>query len=478
MAMQTIKNTTQLAARTLASTTSQAIDLNGLGDSVALQVNYANATTAAKTFISGTYEVQTLTFPTKASAANGDYVVVYDQAANSYAVALTKPVAAVSTITTQNKAGTTGGDYVVFYDGSGLSWAAALNVSGSDPAPSGAIYTAIPAGRKSNVDVSGATTATNIADLVRTAMNALTGFTAAITLSGTATIVVTRVVKAPVTASGVHNENDTGAGSIAVVDGTAGVAAQTPTGAAWVAATQKGLADISGDTTAAQVAARAETAINLLTGFTTNVTSDDTAANGTMLLTQALTPGPVTDPIPHTYNDGGAGSIAGVQTTLGVLSKVNLSTESVSITAHGQYTGSKGQLTSTGTLPTGLSLSTDYFVIVVDANTIQFASSLANAVLGTAVDITGYGIGTQTFTPTTSSGGVIKAQASCDGVYFTDINPTNFPNCSPATVTVSTTTGGACWDLGKPSFRYVNILFTPSAGTITFSVLINSKSDR
>jgi hypothetical protein len=161
--------------------------------------------------------------------------------------------------------------------------------------------------------------------------------------------------------------------------------------------------------------------------------------------------------------------------TFTVLSQAN---DTLTMTAHGQVTGSLGQCTTTGGLPTGLSTSTNYYVIVVDANTIKLATSLANAVAGTAVDITGAGTGVQTFTPSTSSGNAIKAQFSYDGVNGTDITTTNFPTCPSATVTVSTSTGVANWDLQRPSFRYILIVYTPSAGQITFSVAIDAKKDK
>jgi hypothetical protein len=153
--------------------------------------------------------------------------------------------------------------------------------------------------------------------------------------------------------------------------------------------------------------------------------------------------------------------------------------ETLTMTGHGQVTGSKGQCTNSGgALPTGISALTDYFIIVVDANTVKLASSLALAVAGTAIDISGDGTGVQTFTPTTSAGNVIKARFSHDDTYYTDITTTNFPTCPIATVTVATTTGGVYWDLQKPAARYLNLLFTPSAGTITFSVLIDCKKDK
>lgn len=54
------------------------------------------------------------------------------------------------------------------------------------------------------------------------------------------------------------------------------------------------------------------------------------------------------------------------------------------------------QLTTTTTLPAGLSLATDYFVIKLTDTTIKLATSYANAVAGTAIDVTDAGTGTHT----------------------------------------------------------------------------------
>lgn len=54
------------------------------------------------------------------------------------------------------------------------------------------------------------------------------------------------------------------------------------------------------------------------------------------------------------------------------------------------------QLTTTTTLPAGLALATDYYVIKVTDLTCQLATSYANAVAGTQIDITDAGTGTHT----------------------------------------------------------------------------------
>lgn len=59
-------------------------------------------------------------------------------------------------------------------------------------------------------------------------------------------------------------------------------------------------------------------------------------------------------------------------------------------------TGTRVRLTTTTTLPAGLALATDYYVIKVSDTTFELASSYANAVAGTQIDITDAGTGTHT----------------------------------------------------------------------------------
>lgn len=64
------------------------------------------------------------------------------------------------------------------------------------------------------------------------------------------------------------------------------------------------------------------------------------------------------------------------------------------------YTGQAVVYTSSGTVVTGLVASTTYYVIRATATTIQLASSLSNALAGTAINLTGTGTGTHTLTQT------------------------------------------------------------------------------
>lgn len=59
-------------------------------------------------------------------------------------------------------------------------------------------------------------------------------------------------------------------------------------------------------------------------------------------------------------------------------------------------TGTRVRLTTTTTLPAGLALATDYYVIKVTDSTFKLATSYANAIAGTAINITDAGTGTHT----------------------------------------------------------------------------------
>lgn len=147
-----------------------------------------------------------------------------------------------------------------------------------------------------------------------------------------------------------------------------------------------------------------------------------------------------------------------------VKTNVQSPASSIAITSHGFFTGLKVALSGTN-LPTGLS-ATNYWVIVIDANTISLASSLANAVLGTKVAITGAGTTADAdLTPAALGSVVIKLQASNDGTNFTDI--------SGKTVTVAAT-GSTLWDLGATAYRVLRVNEAASAGAINLVLNFNS----
>lgn len=64
---------------------------------------------------------------------------------------------------------------------------------------------------------------------------------------------------------------------------------------------------------------------------------------------------------------------------------VNTVTDQVTVTAHGYTSGTGVELTTTGTLPGGLTLTTMYFLFAVDANTLTFHTNVADAEAGTNI---------------------------------------------------------------------------------------------
>jgi hypothetical protein len=133
--------------------------------------------------------------------------------------------------------------------------------------------------------------------------------------------------------------------------------------------------------------------------------------------------------------------------------------DSLTIEDHGFKTGLKCQVSNDGgALPTGLSGATDYFVIVVDADTIQLASSLVNAQAGTAIELDDDGTGTQTITPTSLAGGSIKLQASIDGTVWVDV---------PSSSNNVTATANFIWNIDAPYYKYARAAYILTAGQIS-----------
>ena len=95
------------------------------------------------------------------------------------------------------------------------------------------------------------------------------------------------------------------------------------------------------------------------------------------------------------FDDAGQGDGTGTAYLLrGDISAVDTGTEKLTMADHQFQTGSLIRLVG-GDLPTGLAASTDYWVIRSDDDDFQLATSHANAIAGTAINITGAGSGTQ-----------------------------------------------------------------------------------
>jgi hypothetical protein len=232
-----------------------------------------------------------VTLPDFAGAGDGDHFILTDKNGTLWAIALDKSGKKEKTrITFPAFAGATSGDHVIFQDHAGVSWAISLDKTGSAPAPTGALYAAIAAGKKVHVDISSATTAADVCTAVKTAWDGLTGenawFTATDNLDGTLDLERTDV-GAVATPEG-FNSAESASGSVSCSTLTQGVNETAPTGALWVAidSAHKAIANVYGQTTAANLAAVVEPLIDSLSGFSAVVASTDNS-NGTVDFLQA-----------------------------------------------------------------------------------------------------------------------------------------------------------------------------------------------
>jgi hypothetical protein len=148
----------------------------------------------------------------------------------------------------------------------------------------------------------------------------------------------------------------------------------------------------------------------------------------------------------------------------GANSEVDIDENSVTIPSHSFPVGFKVRLTTTGTLPAGLATGTDYFIIVVDASTIKFASSLVNALAGTAVNITNQGSNGAVNTVT----GVALAGAS---VTFQKSNAEDGPWVNIQAATTISSDGSVMLRQPDVDYRYFKAVKALTAGVVSLQAL-------
>lgn len=147
---------------------------------------------------------------------------------------------------------------------------------------------------------------------------------------------------------------------------------------------------------------------------------------------------------------------------------VNIGTEVITLTSHGYQLGLKVQISNPGALPTGISASTDYFVIPLTTDTFQLASTLNNALAGTSINITAQGSGTNTVNVTAVAGANVKLQQSNDMTIWIDLG----------SATNITTTANIYLEKDRPTSRYIRLYLTLTAGHISLSSAILVKGDK
>lgn len=196
----------------------------------------------------------------------------------------------------------------------------------------------------------------------------------------------------------------------------AGTASNTPTGALWVtvAAGKKSYLNISATGTAASVAAAVKTGLEALTGFTAKFSITDNS-NGTLTVTWLDKRAQVATATPKKKDDSAPGtSITAANATEGRKGAVSIANDTIEVPAHNFPTACPVKIYGTDGVPTGLIAGTTYYVIVSDSDNIKLASSSANAIAGTAINLTG-DVTADTFldvVPTTSADTVDPAVGS------------------------------------------------------------------
>jgi len=417
-------------------------------------------TPAAGDFVDAVAEESTITLETQANSANGDFFTITDGDGNTYAVWLNVNGAGsaptgehytgadvqieadlsslgdqeVSIITFDTEANSVHGDYFAVHDSAGDTFAVylATNQYGPpSPAPSGSVYD--NAEYKVGLRIWGLTTAAAIGAAATARLNALSSFSSRFTAvdNEDGSITITNTVPGAASDAEVHDEDDSGAGTIT---------ASTDTGGAL-------------GTDAADVAALVVAAID--TAMDGQVTIVDNL-DGSVTFTNDYEAAAV-DAAVYDTDEEGVSTITVAQDVDGV-SGSSVSTDLIYVQDHGYALGLKGQLTTTDTLPTGLALLTDYFVIAVDDDHFKLADTLAHAVAGTAINITAAGAGTHTFTAASVAGANIKLQASADGVVWIDAGSSQNDD-----ITVS---ANIAWNVAGLYAKYIRQAVTLTAGQL------------
>lgn len=147
----------------------------------------------------------------------------------------------------------------------------------------------------------------------------------------------------------------------------------------------------------------------------------------------------------------------------GVNSEVNVEDSELTIPSHGFPEGFKIRLTTTGTLPAPLLVATDYFVIVIDANTIQLAETLVLALAGTPIELADQGssAAVNTATGVALAGASVTFRKSNDAINWIDVQA----------ATAITVDGSVMIEQPNVSYRYFKAVKALTAGVVDLKAL-------
>jgi len=148
----------------------------------------------------------------------------------------------------------------------------------------------------------------------------------------------------------------------------------------------------------------------------------------------------------------------------GATSDISIVTDIITKTGHGLTTALPVLIATTGSnvAPTGLFGGTTYYAIKINDNSYALATSQANAIAGTKIDLTGI-----TNEAVASLYPVPLSLAAGNGFYWEASNDgTNFSTLSISSVTYSAA-GNTVWDFGVFNYKYVAVNFLkPTNGAI------------
>jgi len=97
------------------------------------------------------------------------------------------------------------------------------------------------------------------------------------------------------------------------------------------------------------------------------------------------------------------------------------------INTHAMETGLRVKFTTTGTLPSGLTVGVEYYVIRNTENIIRLATSLDNAKNMTYLTLADAGVGTHTISPVIGTKPTIHLEATIDGTVWAKITNSVHP---------------------------------------------------
>lgn len=128
-------------------------------------------------------------------------------------------------------------------------------------------------------------------------------------------------------------------------------------------------------------------------------------------------------------------------------------------TALPYQTGDRVQVTTTGTLPTGIAAVTDYFIVVVrraNGPRVALATSYAGAIAGTLLDITGTGSGTHTVSKNA------EPRYTTNGSFATDQDPSQVIEDLLSSMAGRLSHTGDVWSLRAGAFTAASLTFDES----------------